>query len=143
MSKSFPRTGKYLIIVALCISSCAISGCLESTFNLASESRLPKWIAPPPGLTRDDVSVTMDYYSLLLDDARFRLKDRNGKTIAKVTGKTKCNYRFSGYPSYIVVVVNGAPEIMEHRKMEPIFYVTDDPAVRKEHFAGCPYFQQK
>ena len=35
------------------------------------------------------------------------------------------------YPSYEIVTVNGITEIIEHR-MEPIFYITDDPAVRAE-----------
>jgi hypothetical protein len=34
--------------------------------------------------------------------------------------------------SYEVVTVNGITEIIEHRKMEPLFYVTDDAAVWEE-----------
>jgi hypothetical protein len=37
-----------------------------------------------------------------------------------------------GYPSYEIVTVNGIVEIIEHRQMEPIFYITDDPAVWAE-----------
>jgi len=37
-----------------------------------------------------------------------------------------------GYPSYAIITVNGITEIIEHRKMEPIFYITDDPAVWSE-----------
>ena len=138
MLKIFLRTDKYLLIVALCISSSAITGCLESSFNLASESRLPRSVTPPPGLTRTDVSVTLNYYTTPLgDDMKFILKDKKGKKLAKIKGKAKCLYPLSGYPAYEVVVVNGITEIIEHRKMEPTFYVTDDPAVRKELLAGC------
>ena len=143
MLKIFLRTGRTLLIVALCVSSCAITGCMESSFNLATESRLPRWITLPPGLTRTDVSVILNYYSTLGDDAKVIFKDKNGKTVAKITGKTKCQYSFSGYPSYNVVVVNGIAEVLEFRKMEPIVSVTDDPTVRNEHFAGCPYFLKK
>jgi hypothetical protein len=38
----------------------------------------------------------------------------------------------SGYPAYEVITVNGMTDIIEHRKMEPMFYMTDDPAVWKE-----------
>jgi hypothetical protein len=33
---------------------------------------------------------------------------------------------------YEAITVDGVTEIIEHRKMEPIFFVTDDPAVRKQ-----------
>jgi hypothetical protein len=42
----------------------------------------------------------------------------------------------AGYPSYEIITVNGITEIIEHRKMEPIFYITDDPAVWKELGVG-------
>lgn len=37
-----------------------------------------------------------------------------------------------GYPLYEVITINGITEIIEHKKMEPIFYITDDPVVWKE-----------
>jgi hypothetical protein len=84
----------------------------------------------PPGLTREDVTVTMNYYTP--PRARFILKDRKGKKLAQVTGKLKNQAPWSeSYPHYKAVVVNGTTEIIEHRKMEPIFYVNDDPAVRE------------
>jgi len=149
MLKSLLCRDKCLLIVALCISSCALSGCLESTFNLANESRLPKCITLPPGLTRADVSVTLNYYTKPLgNDAKFILKDKKGKKLARVNGKVKNLYPLElknsppgfdrGYPGYEIVEVNGITEIIEHRKMEPIFYVTDDPAVRKELLPDGP-----
>jgi len=124
-----------------------MSGCLESSFTLASESRLPAWFTPPPGLARTDVSVTLNYYTKPLGfDAKLSLKDRKGKKLAVINGKVKNLYPLElknpppgfdrGYPAYEVVVANGITEIMEHRKMEPIFYVVDDPAVREEILAG-------
>ena len=143
MIRFIRRIDKCLIIVALCISSCAISGCLESSFQLASESRLPRWMALPVGLTRADVSVTLNYYTPHIgDDAKFILKDKKGKELAEVKGKVK-NCPFTGYRAYDAVVVNGTTEILEFRKMEPIFYVTDDPAVRTQLLAGCAYAQKK
>jgi hypothetical protein len=115
----------------------------ESTFELASESRLPKWIALPPGLTRADVSITMSYYNKPWGwDTTFILKDTKGQIRTKVYGKergggpSQLNHPppgFSpGYPAYEVITVSGITDIIEHRKPEPIFYVTDDPAVWKE-----------
>ena len=151
MFKITQHIGKYLILlVALTISGLAIVGCEyipESTFELASESRLPKWITLPPGLTRDDVSITMSYYdSLWGSDVKFILQDKNKQTLTKVYGKRKGTGPFylkhppqgfpPGYPIYEVITVNGITEIIEHRIPEPIFYVTDDPAVWKELGVG-------
>ena len=150
MFKITRRIDRFLLFfVALTISGSAI-GCEwfpESTFELASESRLPKWITLPPGLTRADVSVTMSYYVMPWGtSATFILKDTKAKTWTKVDGKVKGSERFQlkhpppgfppGYPSYELITVNGITEIIEHRQMEPIFYITDDPAVWKELGVG-------
>jgi hypothetical protein len=121
-----------------------LSGCLESSFTLAEESRLPKWFEAPDGMTRKDLKVTMDYY--INSDGReavFKLyaNDRFFK-VNKVTGIQRGLYPImlknppagfpKGYPSYEVITVNDVTDIIEHRKMEPIFYVTDDPAIWQE-----------
>lgn len=72
---------------------------------------------------------------------------REGKTLEEVDGRVKCaDFRRSnppqgfppGYPRYTEIVVKATNELIEHRKMEPVFYVTDDPAVWKEYrAAGC------
>ncbi len=141
------RIDKFLFFfVALTITGSvivAIEWIPESTFELASESRLPKWITLPPELTRADVSITMSYYNMPWGgNAVFILQDARGQTRTKVRGKTRGlgpSYLKhppqgfpSGYPSYEVITVNGITDIIEHRKMEPIFYVTDDPTVWKE-----------
>lgn len=123
-----------------------LAGCgwfAESSFSLAPESRIPKWLSLPPGQTRANVAVTMDYY---IDSfgrtATFILRDSNGHTAAKVSGlllepeplkrKNKKPGYPEGYPSYEVITVGGVTEIIEHRQMEPVFYVTDDPEVLAE-----------
>jgi hypothetical protein len=139
-----------LFFVALTISCYAIVGCEyipESTFELASESRLPKWITLPPGHTRADVSITMSLYdSLWGSDVKFILQDAKGKTLTKVYGKLNDTGPIHlnhppqgfapGYPAYNVINVNGITEIVEYRKPEPIFYITDDAAVWKELMGG-------
>jgi hypothetical protein len=119
----------------------------ESTFQLASESRLPKWIALPPGLTRADVSVEMSYYIWPWgSSATFKLQNAKGQTLTKVDGKVKGSEPLTlkhpspgfppGYPSYEVITVDGMTEVVEHRKPEPIFYITDDSVVWKEFGVG-------
>ena len=141
MMKVIRRTERYLPVVTSLLLSCLVSGCLESSFQLASESRLPGWEALPPGVTRADVSVTLNYYTTLpgASDAEFILKNREGGKLVELKGKVKCQYPYSGlsYPRYDAIVVDGTTEILEFRRLEPIFYVNDDPAIRKEILADC------
>jgi hypothetical protein len=115
----------------------------EATFNLADDSRLPKWITLSPEVTRGNASLTMNYYDVPWRITQFMLRDKNGHVLKKENGKMKCRAPFelknpphgfpSGYPAYEAIAVNGITEIIEHRKMEPIFYVTDDPAVWEQY----------
>jgi hypothetical protein len=41
------------------------------------------------------------------------------------------------YPAYAIVTVREIVEVIEHRRMEPIFYITDDPAVLSELVSGA------
>ena len=152
MFKTTWRIDKFLLF---CFVALAIAGSVivlfdwipESTFELSNESRLPKWITLPPGLARADVSITMSYYSLPWGrNARFILKDTKGQIRTKVSGKTRGLGPNQlkhpppgfppGYPAYEVITANGITEIIEHRKMEPIFFITDDAAVWKELGVG-------
>ena len=93
---------------------------------------MPQWMALPPGHTPTDVSVTLNLYSTPVgNDAKVILKDRNGKKVTAVKGRMK-GCPFKGYPSYDALAVSGTTEIVEFRRMEPIFYVNDDPAVRRK-----------
>jgi hypothetical protein len=146
MLKIIKRVDKFLLFFVALIIASSVMGCAwfpESTFDLASESRLPKWITLPPGLTRADVSITMSYYILPWGrSATFILQDMKGKTLEKVDGKDKGSEPLQlkhpppgsppGYPKYELITVNGITEIIEHKKPEAIFYITDDPAVWKE-----------
>lgn len=153
MRRKLRRIEKCLLFLAFAVSVSAIVGCEyfpESAFELASESRLPRWFTPPSGQTRADVSVTMSYYVKPWGrTATFILRDAKGRMLTKVTGKQKGSEPFHlknppqgfppGYPAYEIITANGITEIIEHRKMEPIFYVTDDPAVWKELMGVQPF----
>ena len=140
----FMTTRFYLRLAFVITIVTGMSGCMESSFVLAPESRLPRWFEVPEGMTRSELRVTMDYYinpdgqeavfKLYVKDSFFRVN--------KVTGVPRGLYPIKlknppagfpkGYPSYEVITVNGITDIIEHRKMEPIFYVTDDPKIWRE-----------
>ena len=124
-----------------------LTGCLEASFELAPESRLPKWLDVPDGVARSDLRVTMDYYSTFSGgEYVFRFYDKSQfLKIQKISIATENQPAIrtkelrnppegfpKGYPAYNVVTVNGISDIVELRKMEPFFYMTDDPAVWKE-----------
>ena len=136
MSKWFLRTRKYLLIVAMCLSCCAINGCVESIFLLAADSRLPKWITLPSGLTRADVRVVEEAMEPTRRgvDIKVLLTDREYKKLEEVRGKS---FDLSG--RYFIDVVNGVPEIIglktqknEHGVDYPYFFVVDDPALKRK-----------
>lgn len=133
----------------LTIASCLLSlifliGCVESSFELSEESRLPKWFTLNDGLTRKDVTVTLDYYLFPTEKSVFKLMDKNRNILSEKKGERVGGYLEpktlkdpppgfpAGYPSYEIIGVDGIIDIIEHRKMEPVFYITDDPDVRRE-----------
>jgi hypothetical protein len=129
------------LAIALLASSCGFFP--EASFTLAPESRLPRWFALPGGVTRSQLKVTMDYYvGMSGRTATLTLLGPNGNVLAKVRGnlkdgeplllKTRADASVPGYPSYEVITVNGVADIVEHRRLEPIFYTTDDANVWTE-----------
>jgi len=123
-----------VIIVYLVLS---LTGCLESSFELSDKSRLPKWFSVPEETLRSDIKVTLDYYAdgeatfkLFNKEKIFNLEEFSGDTLGDRPIKLKS--QSSDYPMYQIVTIKGITEIIEHRKMEPVFYVTDDPVVWKE-----------
>ena len=136
----------YLRVLLLGVAL-GLSGCLESSFKLSDDSRLPRWFVIPENLERGDLTVRMDLYSTFSGGkAVFKLYEQ-GRFINTqkytITSDEQPNIRSvqlnspsegfpDGYPRYKVVILNGVTDIIELRKMEPVFYMTDDPAVWKE-----------
>jgi hypothetical protein len=130
----------WLWIAILCIAPTACGLFPESIFVLSDASRLPKWFTLDEGISRSQVSVEMSYYiSPFGRTATFVVKRRDGRLISKANGKVRSDHPIylgpptsdplRQYPSYEVVAVNGISEVIEHRAMEPIFFVSDDAAV--------------
>jgi hypothetical protein len=147
--KACLRAGKHLLVVILLVSSCAMTGCVEANWTLANESRLPKGIEPPPGLTRKDVSVDMVTYAPLRGpDVKFIMRDRKGKKLAVVKGNSQ------RYPHDNIVVINGITEVLalvpcktdqcwkQDGHLVALFYVLDDSCARNgilsERLPMCP-----
>lgn len=121
-------------------------GCAEANFALAPESRLPAWFTIPAGLSRADVTVSMQYYVLPSGrSATFKLWDAHGHKLAQISTSLSDlePYTFGprtpaggvderSYPLYEIVTANGITEVIEHRRFDRWFYVTDDPAIKRK-----------
>jgi len=117
------------------IGSMLLVGCgpPESTFTLGMGSRPPKWC--PAGST----TVTMSYY--VRSDGR-EAKVKCSLSSGTLTGRLRGEQPTApkqpppgfpkGYPIYEVVTINGVTDIVEHRRMEPYFFMIDESAVSEE-----------
>jgi hypothetical protein len=50
-------------------------------------------------------------------------------------GTTWSTGEMPNYPLYEVILYKGNAQIVEHKKMEPIFYISDNPSITKA--LGC------
>jgi len=120
----------------------AVAGCEdlpESSFELPPDSRLPVWFSLPSGASRSDVSVKMTYYTRnSRREAVFELfknrsflpgRHRVQKVLGILRGMEPIHLSGSNRPTYEVVTVDGQIDIVEHRGMEPIFYMVEDEEV--------------
>ena len=140
---------KHHIIMLLFVSiiTVSIGGCVEAILSLSDKSRFPRWITLPECKNRNDFFVKMEWHSTLTDGKIiFKLYEKGSLFAFReydVTTDTKNNIRSLQLPSqygdtskifpkYIMITINGIKDIVEQRKMEPIFYMTDDPSVWKE-----------
>ena len=82
----------------------------------------------------------MDYYAVPSRTATFILRNvRTGKKIATVDGTLKGleplnldkvqGPPYDRYPQFEIITAGKITEVIEHREMGSIFYVTDDPKV--------------
>lgn len=133
-------------ILLFSILSCApLFGAVEARFTLAPDSRLPKWFSLPPGIERAGISVHLAYLTPAkdADDAVLEMRDGRGQSLGSVRGracwhsvmeaKKNKHGRFDpdSYPHYRYIESQGVIEIIEHRRLEPIFRISDDSALRK------------
>jgi hypothetical protein len=96
----------------------------------------------PKGLSRSDVEVSLAYYSMPWGStAQLTLRDVRGNAIDYVRVEVEPSRTLNAvdppsgplpYPRFRVATGRGVTEIFEHRQMEPVFYITDDPAVKRK-----------
>ena len=138
-----------LIVSVFFLISChPIRGFLESEFTLAPESHLPVWIELPHDIKRDDVTIYLQYYTPMFDvnDTVLIVKD-GWRTIYKETGTSNNHPKYwawanknwpkRAHPGFVNITIDGKTEIIEHKKMEPIFYISNESAVK--HTMGSDY----
>ena len=128
-----------LIFIPWSASTPWIGWCPESNFTLSPDSRFPKWFSVPPGYEQKDLTVEIYYYTPIPPvSSNFKTillgPPPDHKQLDKKIGTVQwhpATRSYSDYPSYHIVTVNGAVELVEHKKMEPIFYISDDPEMSK------------
>ncbi|UWZ83860.1 hypothetical protein [Occallatibacter riparius] len=131
----FSDTRKYLLIAATCVCCFAIGGCIQSTWELSSDSRLPIWITLPSGFTRADVQVVEEAMEPTRHGVELKVVlFSNDEKLQEVRGNS-----FSLSGRYFIDVVDGVPEIIglkmqknEHGRNWPYFFVVDDPALKRK-----------
>jgi hypothetical protein len=116
-----------------------IGWCPESSFTLSPDSRFPNWFTIPSGYGRKDLSVVIYYYAPIPPiRANFKTillgPPPEYKQIDKKIGTVKwhpATRSYSDYPSYHIVRVGNSVELIEHKKKEPIFYISDNAEMKR------------
>jgi hypothetical protein len=131
------------ILLLILVSGIACSptrGCIEASFALSPESAVPVWFTPPAGMTRQDVTITMDSWSGPGSRTKtFTLLDKTGNRLDRVVGDAAGNEpiklsisEYPSYPSFEFVTVRGISEVVEYREMGPVVLINRDPKVRAQ-----------
>lgn len=129
-----------LVLIAIVITLAACGVLPESSFSLSPDSRLPKWYTPPGGHSRQQIQIRLDYVETPRGrTARFTVTGSGGVVLATEEGRlllpSPWSSRGSGasnmleYPLYEVIEVKGIRDLIEHRAMEPTFYLSDDKTI--------------
>jgi len=67
------------------------------------------------------------------DNVDVDLVDLSGRSLAHATGKAIKHPRSPDtYPNWTIIIVNGVMEVLEFRRVDGVFYVTDDVALLQE-----------
>jgi hypothetical protein len=121
---------------------------VEADFTLSRESRLPRWFTVGSDRLPNDAIVELIEYSdgtarmTLYRPAEMSALGVRGTKQSEVRGELQWHpstlakrnnlggFDLNSYPHYMVMRVNGTFEILEFRRMEPVFYVSDDPELR-------------
>lgn len=111
-------------------SSCGLLP--EASFTLSPDSKVPRGIAFPSGLTRSDVVIRLDYY-IGFSGRRYvvTLQDKKGRKLDEVSGYLgKSIGAATDYPACEQVNLWGHKETIVHMRMEPLFYLMDECPIK-------------
>lgn len=131
-----------ILLLALMTVACSPTrGFLESEFTLAKESSLPSWVEPlPEWCDRNDVKIRIQYWSPPWDvDDTTLIASCGPKNLLSKTGKSdrpkqwylwaKEDWLKRYYPYFNLITIDGNTEVILHKKMEAIFYISDRQAI--------------
>lgn len=133
---------KLLLVVLLTLGACSPTrGCIESDFVLSPESRIPAWFKVPPTARRNDYEVTVAYwYGPVGGTATVTLRNHRGWPLQSLVAEVPGNEPLTlgprpatgriPYPRYELLTARGITEVIEHRRMEEICYLVDDPEIK-------------
>jgi len=130
-------------IISWVVSNPALLGLsFEASYKLSPESRVPRWFSVPEGYVRKDLTVQISYYApmppftydliaeLLGPPPNYRVLDRTTGMHRWHPDSERRGYQSS--PGYVIGSVHGIEEVIEHKSMEPIFTISDDPKLIDE-----------
>jgi hypothetical protein len=102
-------------------------------------------------MQRGDVDVILAYYPAPLVGserlATVTLRTREGRKLQEIVATLRGHEPLTvqplqnggpvRYPLYEVLTASGTTDVVEHRRQEPVFYITDNPEVRRK-LAAAP-----
>lgn len=138
MSKNIYKSN--LRLFGLTLFTVILAGCFLSVsgkFRLRGDSPLPRWVALPQGMTRDQVSVTIiEYEPMFTSKSKeiFIVKDNRGKVIQKEVGygywhpdSARKKIPAATFPNWTIIEVNGTKEVYEQSEKNDLLKIVKKP----------------
>jgi len=116
-------------------------GFVESTFQLAPESRFPRWFHVSD-YQRKDFTMIITIYSSPLSGSTAKMTvygpPPERKKLMEKAGKERWHplsekEHDNKYPNYTIITVDGIEEVFEQKQAGDILYITDDPKLRRSN----------
>ena len=144
-------TGIAILAVLLFLRQCSLDptsgfdmryGLAESNFNLARESRLPRWFQLPDGVSRGDITVEFVYF--LSKTKIAAINNKTGKIFFSAEADQKhhpiteaeSKRMKQGWPcpSYVLISANGIEEVIAHIEKGDIVYIVEPSEVSPANY---------
>ncbi len=134
---------KILIILLLMFAGAILEGCsnVESVFQLAPESRLPRWIILPATYSRADVTMKITIYTFGEVKTTVYGPAPKHEKLSEVTGTIRWHpsteqkfneqKRYDVFPNYSIISVKGIDEVFEQKGKNDLLYVCDTCEITK------------